>query len=129
MRLWLLGFMLVSGIATAAQSMYSMLSSGEYLPPLSVMQQIEKEFPGVIAEFEMEMQEGELVYQFELINPLANAITRFEYRARDGKLLKQKRVKSQPMMSARWKPHALSALSIKPSPALLQWRLRIIRPF
>lgn len=90
MRLWLLGFMLVSGIATAAQSMYSMLSSGEYLPPLSVMQQIEKDFPGVIAEFEMEMQEGELVYQFELINPLANAITRFEYRARDGKLLKQK---------------------------------------
>ena len=44
MRLWLLGFMLVSGIATAAQSMYSMLSSGEYLPPLSVMQQIEKGF-------------------------------------------------------------------------------------
>ncbi|MCS6154969.1 hypothetical protein G3465_19035 [Shewanella baltica] len=90
MRLWLLGFMLVSGVATAAQSMYSMFAGGDYAPPLSVMQQIEKGFSGVIAEFNMEEQEGELVYQFELINPLANSITRFEYRARDGKLLKQK---------------------------------------
>ena len=90
MRLWLLGFMLVSGIASAAQSMYSMFAAGDYVQPLSVMQQIEKGFSGVIAEFEMETQEGELVYQFELINPLANSITRFEYRARDGKLLKQK---------------------------------------
>lgn len=90
MKLWLLGFILVSGAVSAAQSLYSMLGSGQYQPPLKVMQQIEKDFPGVIAEFEMEMQEGELVYQFELINPLANAITHFEYRARDGKLLKQK---------------------------------------
>ncbi|MGI2097572.1 PepSY domain-containing protein [Shewanella glacialipiscicola] len=90
MRLWLLGFMLVSGIASAAQSMYSMFAAGDYVQPLSVMQQIEKGVSGVIAEFEMETQEGELVYQFELINPLANSITRFEYRARDGKLLKQK---------------------------------------
>ena len=90
MRLWLLGLMLISGFAAAAQSMHSMLMSGGYLPPLTVMKQIEDDFPGVIAEFEMEIQDGELVYQFELINPLANAITRFEYRALDGKLLKQK---------------------------------------
>ncbi|MGL5046245.1 MAG: hypothetical protein ACRC6S_01340 [Shewanella sp.] len=90
MRLWLLGFMLVSGIATAAQGMYSMFASGYYVPPLSLMQQLETGFSGVIAEFHTEEQEGELVYQFELINPLANSITRFEYRARDGKLLKQK---------------------------------------
>lgn len=89
MRLWLLGFMLVSGIAAAAQSMYSMLASGNYRSPLSVMLLIEKDSLGVISEFEMEMQEGELVYQFELINPLANAITRFEFRASDGKILKQ----------------------------------------
>lgn len=93
MRLWLLGLILVSGVASAAQSLYSMLASGNYRPPLSVMQQVEKDFQGVITEFEMEMQEGELVYKLELINPLANAITRFEYRASDGKLLKQKAAK------------------------------------
>ncbi|MCH1931110.1 hypothetical protein L9G16_13045 [Shewanella sp. A25] len=90
MRLWLLGIMLLSGVVTAAQSMYSMLVGGTYLPPLSVMQQIEKDFIGVIAEFDMEMQDSDLVYHFELINPLANSITRLEYRASDGKLLKQK---------------------------------------
>jgi uncharacterized membrane protein YkoI len=67
-----------------------MLANGVYLPPLSVMQQLENSFPGVVAEFNMDEQEGELIYQFELINPLANSITRFDYRARDGKLLKQK---------------------------------------
>ncbi len=93
MRVWSLGFMLVAGIACATQDMYSMLASSEYVSPLSVMRQIEKDFPGVLAEFDMEMQDGELIYQFELINPLANSITRFEYRARDGQRLKQKAAK------------------------------------
>lgn len=98
MRLWLLGLMWVSGmwvagIASAASPSYFMLQQRAYLSPHSVMQLIEKEFPGVIAEFDMDMQEGVLIYQFELINPLANAITRFEYRASDGKLLKQKAAK------------------------------------
>ncbi|MGL5392968.1 MAG: hypothetical protein ACRDA8_16580, partial [Shewanella sp.] len=98
MRLWLLGLMWVSGIvplgaALAAPPSYFMLQQRDYLSPHSVMQQIERQFSGVIAEFDMDMQEGVLVYQFELINPLANAITRFEYRATDGKLLKQKAAK------------------------------------
>lgn len=93
MRPWLLGFILVSGVVSAAQSLYSLLAGGDYQQPQSVMQQVEKNFQGVITEFEMEMQEGELVYKFELINPLANAITRLEYRAIDGKLLKKKAAK------------------------------------
>lgn len=90
MRLCLLGFMLISGVATAAQSMYSLFASGEYVAPLKVMQQIEDEYPGVIAEFEIDEHTDELIYQFELVNPLANSITQFQYRARDGKLISQK---------------------------------------
>ncbi|GIU20688.1 hypothetical protein [Shewanella sp. MBTL60-007] len=86
MARWLVGLLLVSGSAFAGQGLYSMISSGNYPLPTEMMQQLEQMNDGVISEFEADIENGELIYEFKMIDPQAKTITEYEYRAIDGSL-------------------------------------------
>ncbi len=86
MARWLIGLLLVSGSSFAGQGLYSFMSSGNYPLPTALMQQLEQQHEGVISEFEADIEQGELIYEFKMIDPQAKTITEYEYRAIDGSL-------------------------------------------
>ncbi|ABV89421.1 PepSY domain-containing protein [Shewanella pealeana] len=86
MARWLIGLLLVSGSSFASQGLYSLLSTGNYPMPAEMMQQLEQQHEGVISEFEADIENGELIYEFKMIDPQAKTITEYEYRAIDGSL-------------------------------------------
>ncbi|WOT05335.1 hypothetical protein [Shewanella youngdeokensis] len=86
MARWLVGLLLVSGSAFASQGMYSLMSTGDFLSPIEMVKKLEQLHPGVISEFEAELDDGELIYEFKIINPDENTISEYEYRATDGSL-------------------------------------------
>ncbi|MCL1056443.1 hypothetical protein L2729_00370 [Shewanella gelidimarina] len=86
MARWLVGLLLVSGSALAGQGLYPLMSTGDYPSPIEMMQKLELQHPGVISEFEAELDNGELIYEFKMIDPQAKTITEYEYRAIDGSL-------------------------------------------
>ncbi|ABZ74707.1 conserved hypothetical protein [Shewanella halifaxensis HAW-EB4] len=86
MARWLIGLLLVSGSSFAGQGLYSMMSTGNYPSPTEIMQKLELQHEGVISEFEVDIENGELVYEFKIIDPQAKTITSYEYRAIDGSL-------------------------------------------
>ncbi|MCL1138279.1 PepSY domain-containing protein [Shewanella pneumatophori] len=89
MARWLIGLLLVSGSSFAGQGLYSMISAGNYPLPTTTMLQLESAHEGVISEFEAEIENGELVYEFKMIDPQAKTITEYEYRAIDGSLIER----------------------------------------
>ena len=86
MARWLIGLLLVSGSSFAGQGLYSLMTTGEYPLPIAMMQQLEQQHEGVISEFEADIENGELIYEFKMIDPQAKTITEYEYRAIDGSL-------------------------------------------
>ncbi|MGS0681113.1 PepSY domain-containing protein [Shewanella sp. 125m-7] len=86
MARWLIGLLLVSGSSFAGQGLYSLMSTGNYPLPTEIMQKLEQQHEGVISEFEADIENGELVYEFKIIDAQANTITEYEYRAIDGSL-------------------------------------------
>ncbi len=90
MRYWLLGAMMVVGAASANTSLFNLLSTGERVDPLAMMEKVEAEHPGYISEFELDVEEGELLYEFDVINPEENTLTELTYRATDGALVVQR---------------------------------------
>ncbi|MGS0674131.1 PepSY domain-containing protein [Shewanella sp. 0m-4] len=86
MARWLIGLLLVSGSSFAGQGLYSLLSTGDYPSPTEMVQKLEQQHVGVISEFEANIEHGELVYEFKMIDQQANTITEYEYRAIDGSL-------------------------------------------
>lgn len=93
MRYWLLGAMMVVGAASANTSLFNLLSTGERVEPLAMMEKVEAEHPGYISEFELDVEEGELLYEFDVINPEENTLTELTYRATDGALVVQRNSK------------------------------------
>lgn len=86
MARWLVGLLLVSGSAFAGQGLYPLMSTGDYPSPIEMMQKLEQLHPGVISEFEAELKNGELVYEFKVIDPEAKTKIEYEYRTLDGSL-------------------------------------------
>lgn len=86
MARWLVGLLLVSGSAFANQGLYSLMSTGDYPSPIEMMQKLEQEHSGLISEFEADLANGELIYEFKMIDPQAKTIIKYEYRAIDGSL-------------------------------------------
>lgn len=83
----LFGLMLISGVAFADSDLWQHLSQAQHVAPIKLMQDVERQFPGVIAEFNTELDQGELKYEIDVINPRDNSVTELVYRARDGRLL------------------------------------------
>ncbi|MCE9687878.1 hypothetical protein LZP73_16990 [Shewanella sp. AS16] len=88
---WLLVLLMFTGMADAAPpSLYSLLSQGQYQPPMQVMLQLEQNYPGVITQFDIDVQNGELIYEFNMLDPDAKTTVGFAFKASNGSLLEQK---------------------------------------
>mgnify|MGYP000214789530 CR=1 FL=1 len=88
MARWLVGLLLVSGSAFAGQGLYPLMSTEEYPSPIEMMQKLEQQYPGVISEFEAELDNGELIYEFKIIDPEAKTVVEYEYRTIAGNIIK-----------------------------------------
>jgi len=94
MARWLVSLVLFSstgfsGACLAGASVLELLSDGQNISPQTFMLQVEKDYPGVISEFEIDVEKGELIYEISVIDTSAETITEFEFRAKDGRLIHQ----------------------------------------
>jgi uncharacterized membrane protein YkoI len=64
--------------------LYPLMSTGDYPSPIEMMQKLEQQHSGIISEFEAELEGGELIYEFKMIDPQAKTIIEYEYRTIDG---------------------------------------------
>ncbi|WP_299489774.1 hypothetical protein [uncultured Shewanella sp.] len=87
MARWLIGLILFSGSVVAEPGLYLLLSQTDNQPVMLVMRKLENLHLGEISGFDVEHKEGELVYDFRIINTTTNEILNYSYRASDGKLL------------------------------------------
>lgn len=71
----------------ATPSMHSLLINGDFLKPITVMEQLEQQDKGTICDFDVDVEEGLLVYKISMINVETHRINKYEYRALDGTLL------------------------------------------
>ncbi|WP_299795652.1 PepSY domain-containing protein [uncultured Shewanella sp.] len=94
MARWLVGLVLFSSTGFSAAclaetSVLQLLSDEQNISPQMIMLQVEKAYPGVISEFEIDVEKGELIYEVSVIDTNAETITEFEFRAKDGRLIHQ----------------------------------------
>ncbi|BAJ04211.1 PepSY domain-containing protein [Shewanella violacea] len=93
MARWLIGLVFIlSGFSVAAwaeESVLDLLSDEGNLTPQVFLVQVEQDYPGIITEFEIEVENGELIYDVSMIDTSAKTITEFEFRAKDGSLVNQ----------------------------------------
>ncbi|MFV7784779.1 PepSY domain-containing protein [Shewanella marisflavi] len=95
MARWLISLMLLSGVAganvaLANPAVLELLSDSQSLTPQKMIEQAEKTYPGVISEFQIDVENGQLIYELSMINTKEDAITEFEFWAKDGRLIRQK---------------------------------------
>lgn len=90
MRRLLAGLVLFSSVAVAAPSLQELLNDNDRIQPIELMQRIESQFPGVIVEFETDVDNGVLVYEIDLINPDDHTTTELDILAGSGEILKRK---------------------------------------
>ncbi|ACA89033.1 MULTISPECIES: PepSY domain-containing protein [Shewanella] len=95
MARWLVGLVLFSSVGFSAptwaeKSVLELLSDRQNLSPQSLMLKIEKQYSGVICEFEIDVENGELIYEVSIIDTQRETITEFEFKAKDGHLINQK---------------------------------------
>ncbi len=94
MARWLVSLVLfsasgVSAAAWAEGSIIALLSDEGNLTPQAFLQQVETKYPGMISEFEIDIENGELIYELSMIDTQVKTITEFEFKAKDGQLVKQ----------------------------------------
>ena len=94
MARWLVGLVFISssGFSVAAwaeTSILELLSDEGNLTPQAFLLQVEQDYPGIISEFEIDVENGELIYELSMIDTSAETITEFEFRAKDGRLVTQ----------------------------------------
>ncbi|GIU17052.1 hypothetical protein TUM4644_01850 [Shewanella colwelliana] len=95
MARWLVSLMLLSGvgiagIANANTAVLELLSNNQGLTPQMLMAQVERQYPGVISGFDIDVENGELIYEISIIDTQAETISEFEFWAKDGSLIHQK---------------------------------------
>lgn len=76
--------------AWAEQSVLELLSDEQNLSPQALMLKVEKEYSGVICDFEIDVENGELIYEVGVIDTERETLTEFEFKAKDGGLINQK---------------------------------------
>ncbi|MEI6858673.1 MAG: hypothetical protein V5788_02595 [Shewanella sp.] len=92
MARWLVGLVLISSsgfsmAALAETSIIELLSDEGNLTPQEFLLQVEQDYPGIISEFEIDVENGELLYEMSMIDTSAKTITEFEFRAKEGQLV------------------------------------------
>lgn len=90
MRRFLAGLVLFSSAAVASPTLLELLNDNDRIQPIELMQRIESQFPGVIVEFETDVENGALVYEIDLINPDDRTTTELDLLASNGEILKRK---------------------------------------
>lgn len=72
------------------------LEAGEVLPLRTVLERVEKEYPGQVMEVELDREDGRWVYEIKILRP-GGILLKLKVDARDGALLgsKQRTVKSR----------------------------------
>lgn len=94
MARWLVGLVLfsTSGFSAAVlaeTSILALLSDEGNITPQSLFLQVERDYPGTLSDFEIDVENGELIYELSIIDPKAETITEFEFKAKDGRLVRQ----------------------------------------
>jgi uncharacterized membrane protein YkoI len=62
------------------------LESGEILPLRTILERVERDYPGQIMEVELEREDARWIYEIKLLRT-GGALVKLEIDARDGKLL------------------------------------------
>ena len=91
----LVGLVLFSSVgfsvsSWAEQSVLELLSDEQNLSPQELILKVEKEYSGVICDFEIDVENGELIYEVSVIDAERETVTEFEFKAKGGGLLNQK---------------------------------------
>ncbi|MCL1159142.1 hypothetical protein K8B83_02600 [Shewanella inventionis] len=74
----------------ATPSMHTLLINGDFLKPIVVMKQLEQQDKGTICDFDVEVEEGLLVYKISMVDVETRKMSKYQYRALDGVLLNEK---------------------------------------
>ncbi|QYK01503.1 PepSY domain-containing protein [Shewanella psychrotolerans] len=93
MARWLISLVLLSSIPSvvcANPAVLELLSDSQNLTPQMLIAQAEKDYPGVISEFDIDVENGELIYEISIIDTKQDTVTEFEFWAKDGRLIRQK---------------------------------------
>ncbi len=93
--------MLSTGVSYAADNhdherARQAVEAGDVLPLRTVLDRVEREYPGQVMEVELDRENGEWVYEIKLLRK-GGALMKLKIRARDGTILgfKEKQGKSQ----------------------------------
>ena len=74
----------------ATPSMRTLLNNGDFVMPIVVMKQLEQQDQGTICDFDVDVEDGVLVYKISMVNIEAHRMSKYEYRALDGEQLNEK---------------------------------------
>ncbi|ARD24280.1 hypothetical protein [Shewanella japonica] len=74
----------------ATPSMHTLLSEGGYVQPITVIEQIELDYRGIVSSFDMDVENGQLIYEVDVLNLEDSEITELSFFAVDGALMKKK---------------------------------------
>lgn len=96
MARWLLGLLLVSGLVHAQSDLWQLTSQTKHVEPISLMQNVEQRFPGVIVQFDVKNKDHKLIYEIEILSPADGTVTKLHIAAIDGALVGKKTKKLAP---------------------------------
>jgi len=93
MARWLISLVLLSsvpGVVCANPAVLELLSDSQNLTPQMLIAKAEKDYPGIISEFDIDVENGELIYEISIIDTKLDTVSEFEFWAKDGRLIRQK---------------------------------------
>ncbi|WP_144211871.1 PepSY domain-containing protein [Shewanella donghaensis] len=74
----------------ATPSMHTLLSQGGYVEPIVVIGSVEAEYDGLVSSFDMDIKNGQLIYEIDILNLDTNEVIELEFDATDGNLVTKK---------------------------------------
>ncbi|WP_394497452.1 hypothetical protein [Shewanella sp. ENK2] len=63
----------------ATPSMHTLLSEGGYVQPITVIEQIELDYRGIVSSFDMDVENGQLIYEVDVLNLEDSEITELSF--------------------------------------------------
>ena len=102
--IWILVAMLGTGVSYAADNAdheraRQAVEAGDVLPLRTILDRVEREYPGQVMEVELDREKGEWVYEIKLLRK-GGTLMKLKIQARDGTILGFKEKQGKPH-----KPH------------------------
>ena len=102
--IWILVAMLGTGVSYAADNAdhdraRQAVEAGDVLPLRTILERVEREYPGQVMEVELDREKGEWVYEIKLLRK-GGTLMKLKIQARDGTILGFKEKQGKPH-----KPH------------------------